>query len=167
MRHAHLLALGMVLAVGALQGGCQNGVQVPWQRSAPPPPLELMDNGGQPVAPAPTGLALSPDQRFRDVPLPVGVREDLDRSYVYESANLQIGRMVYTSRASINELANFYAKEAPAADWNLERSLQAQGSQTLIFTKPGKRMEVQVQEQGVGRNNLLIINLTPDGGSGF
>lgn len=156
-----LQALVAMACVLALQG-CQNGVQVPWQKSAQPPPVEMMDTPA-PVGPPESSLPMSPQQRFKDVPLPAGLREDFERSYVYESANLQIGRMVFTSRANVNELANFYIREAPLGGWKLESALQAQGGQTLLFTKPGKRLEVRVQEQGVGRSRLLVLNLTPEG----
>jgi hypothetical protein len=159
----------ILVAVSCLVGmtSCQNGAQMPWQQPAVPPPPGMMDGGlapmPPPVAPTDPGLQLSTQQRFRDVPLPVGVKEDFDRSYVYESSALQIGRMVYTSRAEVNDLANFYIKEAPLGGWQLQSAMQAQGGQTLLFTKPGKRLEVRVQEQGVGRSRLLILSLTPEG----
>jgi len=106
-------------------------------------------------------LPLSAEQRFKDVPLPQDAHEDLERTYVYESGTLQIGRMVYTSKASINELAQFYIRECPAAEWKLERALQAGGAE-LLFRKPGKRLDVEIRSQGVGRSQLLVLNLTPD-----
>ncbi len=117
-----------------------------------------------PVVPE-TGLPLSTEQRFDDIPLPVDAREDLDRTYVYESKTLQIGRMVYTSKSSVNELAQFYIHECPAADWTLDNVLQANGAR-LVFSKPGKRLEVIIQPQGVGRSQLLILNLTPTDSTG-
>jgi len=46
-------------------------------------------------------------------------KEDADRSYVYESASLQIGRMVYNIHADPNDIANFYIQECPAAGWKV------------------------------------------------
>jgi hypothetical protein len=106
---------------------------------------------------------LARTQRFKDVPLPSDLRQDLDRTYVYESGSLQIGRLVYTSKASVQELAQFYIRECPAAGWRLDRVLEAEGAQ-LIFTKPGKRLEVMVKPQGTARSRLLILNLTPEAG---
>lgn len=163
------IAAGAILAAGLL-GACQTPIQMPWQKSSAPPPVELLEEPTPepaPVAPLQEGLALSPQQRFKDVPLPAGLKEDFERSYVYESTSLQIGRMVYTSKAGVNELANFYLKEAPTAQWVLESALQAEGGQTLIFKKPGKRLEVKVQEQGVPRPRLVILNLTPESDAGL
>ncbi len=139
----------------------------PWgNQNADLPPVELLEDeeAGVPVSPPPEGgLPLGTEQRFADVPLPADVRPDLERTYVYENDDLQIGRMVYYSKASVAELAQFYIKECPAADWKLESVLQAEGAQ-LLFVKPGKRLSVEVRPQGVARSQMLVLNLTPDAG---
>ena len=152
----------------------------PWQsRENEMPPVELLEEEGEGVAtasPPEAGLALNTEQRFADVPLPADVRCDTERTYVYESDDLQVGRMVYYSKASIaelsyyrshlglvDELAQFYIKECPAADWKLESVLQADGAQ-LLFRKPGKRLSIDIRPQGVARSRLLILNLTPESG---
>ena len=144
--------------------GCES---MPWQQREELPPVELLEEEGEApgVTPPPVpegGLALATDQRFDDIPLPVGVNEDPSRTYVYESKELQIGRMVYTTKASVAELAQFYIEECPAADWTLESVLEAEGAH-LVFLKPDKRLEVTIREQGVGRPQLLVLNLTPEG----
>ena len=109
------------------------------------------------------GLKLSTEQRFADVPLPVSVREDLDKTFVYESSSLQIGRMVYTSRATVNELVSFYIRECPIAGWNLQNVVQADGAE-LLFTKPGKRLIVSVSTASVSRGlgRELTLTLVPE-----
>jgi len=93
--------------------------------------------------------------------LPMGVREDREKTYVFESKTLQIGRMVYTLRASVAEVAQFYIRECPVSDWKLQSALQADGAQ-LIFEKPGKRLEVNAREVGLARGGTqLILHLTP------
>jgi hypothetical protein len=110
---------------------------------------------------APPGLQLSAESRFADVPLPSGVREDRERTYVYESKTVQIGRMVYTLRASVADVAQFYIRECPVSGWKLERSLQADGAE-LLFEKPGKRLEVIVRDIGLARGGTsLVLHLTP------
>jgi hypothetical protein len=112
------------------------------------------------------GLPLGVQQRFDDVPLPLDVREDLERTYIYESKMIQVARMVYTSKASVNELAQFYIQECPVADWKLQSVLQAEGVE-LLFEKPGKRLLVEVRgQEGVGRSRLLILRLEPLPGAG-
>lgn len=172
-----IAVVGMI-AVAVLTG-CQS---MPWSKKEPMPPVELLPDSpkdGTPVgappsqspapmaeAAKPSGLALSTSQRFKEVPLPEKAKEDAERSYVYESAALQIGRMVYNIRADANDIANFYIQECPAAGWKLDNAQQALGNTYLLFTKPGKRLEVTVQPLGMGRGQRLILHMVPDGQSG-
>lgn len=158
------IALALLMALAAAPG-CNTPMF--GGRSAPPPvaePNPLDSQGGYmaPVAPE-SGLALSTSQRFKDVPLPVKVTEDLERTFVFESTNLQVGRLVYTSRASLPDLVNFYIRQAPTSGWTLQDVLEA-GGKTLVFTKPGKRLTVTVQQRGTVKGRRLILTLTPEGG---
>lgn len=157
----------LVLAGAVASGGCQSmGLENPFQRRSAPA-AEMVDDPGAPPtsaeAPPPgePGLPLSPSQRFADVPLPQGVKEDLDKTFVYEDRNLQIGRMVYTTRVGVNELAQFYIRECPAGGWALRNNIQAVG-QELHFTKPGKRLTVFVRDLGPAKGRQLILTVTPD-----
>ena len=163
----HVLFL---LAVGALMLQACNG-NMPWQKPAPMAPLEPgpLAPAGEPYA-APIveqpGLALSPEQRFKDVPLPQGAKADLERTFVFESPALHVGRMVYTSRATLADLAQFYIREAPTGQWQLQDTMEAEKSVTLLFKKPGSRMVVQVQDIGIAKGRRLTVTVTPDGGTG-
>ncbi len=171
-------SLMLLLVVVTLLPACQS---MPWNKPKEPvaEPLEASSSSAvdtkasyeAPVVPAP-GLALSTEQRFKDVPLPMGVKEDLERTFVFEAGNLQVGRMVYTSRASVNELAQFYLRECPTAGWTRQNIMEAE-NKSIVFTKAGKRLEVMVQSlsaaRGIGRGRRLILTLTPDmdGGGGL
>jgi hypothetical protein len=111
---------------------------------------------------APVGLQRAPAQRFPDVPLPLNVKEDTERTYVYETRSIQIGRMVYTVKESVNDVAQFYIRECPNYGWTMDSALQAEGIM-LVFKQPGKRLLVSVTKTGlVDRGSLLILNYTPD-----
>ncbi|HQL93292.1 MAG TPA: hypothetical protein P5069_07815 [Candidatus Hydrogenedentes bacterium] len=166
-----LLSLALCCAFLA---GCET---MPWQSNDDLPPVELLEESqpapaepavseAAPAAPAESGpsLTMSPNQRFKDVPLPEKAKEDLDRSYIYESPTLQIGRMVYTIRADQNAIAQFYISQCPASGWSLESVQQANGNANLLFKQPGKRLEVMVQPLGMGRGQRLILHMVPDGG---
>jgi hypothetical protein len=164
----HILFL---LAVAALTLPACNG-NMPWQKPAPPGgPLEpdplapVGEPYTAPVVPQP-GLALSPEQRFKDVPLPQGAKADLERTFVFESPALHVGRMVYSSRAGLTDLAQFYIREAPTGQWQLQDTIEAEKSVTLLFNKAGSRMVVQVQDLGVAKGRRLTVTVTPDGGGG-
>lgn len=164
---AVLIVLGVVLsACGSM----------PWNKDTAAPPVELLNEKeaaavDQQLASSSSTAAAGDaqanvnapsagEQRFKDVPLPQNVREDLERTYVYESSRIQVGRMVYSSKASVNELAQFYIQECPKQGWTLNNVLQAEGVQ-LAFSKPDKRLDVSIRGQGVGRSQLLVLTLTP------
>ncbi len=157
-----VIAMG-VLIVGA---GCQS---TPWQRDTMPP-VELLEDDPSPsyteegtVAPKqPGGLQMAPNQRFRDVPLPANAKEDLERSYVYETPEFKVGRMVYTIRESVNDIAQFYIDACPAADWRLINVKQADGGAELLFRKAGKKLEVSIIPLGLFRGRRLVLHLVPD-----
>mgnify|MGYP005850162435 CR=1 FL=1 len=148
---------------------------MPWQQNNNKelPPVELLDEsemrelappgsvtGNQDADAA--GLDASPRRRFKDVPLPAGLREDFEQTYVFENANVQVGRMVYYSKASVTEIAQFYINACPESGWTLDSVLRAEGGANLDFRKPGKRLIVWVQAQGVGRSQKLVLHLTPE-----
>ena len=142
-----------VIAVLVLSA-CESG---PFRKKNGQDPL--LDEGS---AFAETGLAAASETRFPDVPLPAGVKEDLERTFVYESNTIQIGRMVYSSKHAVNKVAQFYIREAPKFNWALTSVLQAEGTH-LSFEKPGKRMLIVVRVSGITNGgSQLIISLTPD-----
>lgn len=113
------------------------------------------------AADAASGLAAAPEQRFPDIPLPADVRENMERTFVYQAPGLEVGRMVYTSKATVQELSQFFIRELPALDWTLESVTQAENSVSLFFNKPEKRLEVTVSGQGIARSQEIVLHLKP------
>ncbi len=154
-----LAFVSMLVALGVM--GCQTS---PFTRTSDDPMAGELPEGEKEGVEAPLlpegGLHLAVEQRFKDIPLPVDLKEDASRTYVYETPGIQLGRMVYTSRASVNALASFFLEECPAADWEIESVMQAEGTK-LVMRKPGKRLAIDIQAQGLGRSQVVIINLTP------
>lgn len=158
-----MIRLLVLMLVGILAlPGCTTS---PLRRQGPPPTVEELEPADQdtsyeaPLLPEP-GLRLSTEQRFGDVPLPVGVKPDFEKTYVFESASLRLGRMVYTTRASVNELAQFYIKECPTTQWKLKNVIEAEGV-VLLFKKPGYSLEVRARSVGIGLKRQLALTLTP------
>jgi len=151
-------AMVSVVTLSMIFCGCNS---MPWDRGRnDEAPLELLEDEEMLVeAPAPPveGLPLSMQRRFEDIPLPQRLEEDAERTYVYETSSVQIGRMVYTSRAEVNELSQFFIEQLPGSGWKLESVLQAEGTH-LVFRKPGKRLEISIRTQGLARAQLLVLN---------
>ncbi|GMV99697.1 MAG: hypothetical protein AMXMBFR84_08360 [Candidatus Hydrogenedentota bacterium] len=152
---------GLVSAWVVLSG-CQTS---PFGFGSTPAPADLQEEpdvaAPSAMPPAEEGLALSPSQRFSDIPLPTGLKEDLEKTFVFESASIQVGRMVYISRESVNDLAQFFIRECPAADWKLDNVVQV-GAAELLFKKAGRRLTITVRDLGVSRGRELVILLTPE-----
>ncbi|MBI2422197.1 MAG: hypothetical protein HYV27_05150 [Candidatus Hydrogenedentes bacterium] len=159
-----MIRLTVSLLVLAIFAGCQTSPFGGGGDALPEP--ELLESGGTPAPPLDDGLRIAPEQRFKDVPLPSNLREDYERTYVFESDNLQIGRMVYNSKASVSELGQFYIRECPVSGWNLDSTTQDDDGAQLRFSKPGRQLDVTIRRQGVGRAQLLILHLTPAPGRG-
>lgn len=174
MNIAKAVFFGSMLAVIGFTTGCET---TPFSKGDESVPVVEAGNGGivqevQPMEPippmdpvAPVGLPLSTNTRFADIPLPMGAKEDLDRTYVFESQGFRVGRMVYTTRDGVSDVAQFYIRECPIADWKLNSAVQAEGVQ-LQFSKGSERLDVSVQTPGVGRATVLILHLTPNEGTG-
>lgn len=161
----------LILVCGAVSLSACETTDFPRFGRSEPPPVDYLDDdferaAAPPVTAPDNELPLATDQRFPDIPLPADAREDLQRTYVYQSGGFAVGRMVYNSRSSVNDLAQFYIKHMRAANWELERVTQAEGVQ-LTFTKPDKRLEVSVRSLGVGRSQELILHLTPARGPDY
>lgn len=161
-----ILLTSLLLAVTLW--GCET-IKWPGRSQAALPAIEPLNDASAPLdAPAPdAGLVESAAKRFDDIPLPSGLTEDMDRTYVYHSSSIKIGRMVYTSREAVQDLAQFFLQKLPETGWKLDSMQQAERVE-MLFTKPDMRLTVSVFRQGVGRANMVILNLTPsDGGTAF
>lgn len=156
MKGTAILAIASILLFSACN--------TTWRPSIPTVQMGPSSSGSDLPPSSQPGLALSSEQRFPDVPLPVGLTPDPERTYAFDSKDLQIGRLVYTTRAASNELGDFYLREAPAAGWKFERMVQADILE-IYFSKPGKRLTVYVRPLGVGRGRQLVLNYNPDSGS--
>jgi hypothetical protein len=119
--------------------------------------LPIVEPSGEAVS----ALGVAPFRRFKDMPLPVGAREDIERTYVYESPKLQIGRMVYSVKGTLNELTRFFQLEYKAEGWMLKSVLRTEGAD-LQFEKKDKRLRVTVGAGGrTTRTRLVTLNLVP------
>lgn len=152
-----LRPMSVLIIAGVVLSACESG---PFKKGS----NNDMSSDGAPVLQ--TGLVPAIDTRFADVPLPMGIKEDIERTFVYESQSLQLGRLIYTTKSEVTKVAQFYIEEAPKHDWNLVNVLQADGTH-LTFQKQDKRMLILVRDLGIGRGGTqLIITLIPNDDTG-
>ena len=164
----------IALCVVVMMVGCTS---LPWQQGGEAPPVYFEEELSvepmtefypeslveEPVA----RLGAAPYRRFSDMPLPAGAKEDVERTYVYESSSLQIGRMIYTAKGTLNELAQFFIEEYKVEGWTLKSVLRAEGAD-LSFSKSGKRLRVTIAPSlRTTRGRQLTLNLAPAETSGL
>ena len=101
--------------------------------------------------------------RFDDIPVPEGMEMNHDRSFVFESEQLQIAYLIYEGRLTPEETAQFFADALPRAGWDLLDVLQYDDI-TLRFNKPEKNLVVHVSPKT--RGCVAKIMLTPRGNEG-
>jgi hypothetical protein len=172
--------LSMALCGVVALAGCESGGLR--KNKADTPPVTLLEDEEQAAAggtststsldippaegaPAPAvqqGLSLSSNQRFGDIPLPQGLTTDTARTFVYESSTLTLGRMVYTTKSPVNEVAQFFLNQCPLSGWTRMNLIEADGID-MLFTKPGKKLEISIREASRTQTQL-VVNLTPEGG---
>ena len=82
--------------------------------------------------------------RFPDMPLPVGVDFDMDRTLVFGAGDSWFGRLVITSSHSTNDMFDFYKQKLPEFGWQEITSIRAAIS-VLTFARQDRIVTIQVQ----------------------
>lgn len=100
---------------------------------------------------------------FTDIPIPAGARMDIDRSLVLGPRDNWIGRLVFTSAASPNDLFEFYARELPRFGWTSITAVRA-GTSVLSYTRGDRVSTVQISRTTLGGSEVLIT-ISPRTGS--
>ena len=99
--------------------------------------------------------------RFDDIPVPEGMNMEHERSFVFESDQLQIAYLIYEGRLTPEETAQFFLDALPRAGWTLLDVLQYNDI-TITLRKPDKNLVVHVSPKT--RGSVARISLTPRSG---
>ena len=88
-----------------------------------------------------TGIPLAPDFRIADIPVPADFQFQRDDSFVFQNALLDVGRMQYSGKADIGDVAQFFLDEMPRYNWTL-LSVSELRTITMFFDKEDKSCQV-------------------------
>ena len=99
--------------------------------------------------------------RFPDMPLPVGVDFDMDRTLVFGADDSWFGRLVINSSHSANEMFDFYKQKLPEFGWQEITSIRAAIS-VLTFSRQDRVTTIQVQS-GTLLGSEVFITVSPLG----
>jgi hypothetical protein len=118
-----------------------------------------------PIAPSSRGgatLDKAQAKEFTDIPIPGGARMDLDRTMILGPRDSWIGRLVFTSVATPNDLFEFYNRELPRFGWTGITAVRASTS-VLSFQRGERIATVQISRTTLGGSEVLLT-ISPRGG---
>ncbi len=148
--------LSIIMMLLLTVAGCQSGSFPKWH-------LHRSKNAAPPVESTDLSLGLQPvpQPRFSDVPQPVGLKEDPVRTFVWETPGMAVARLVYTSKAKVSELAQFYLDQCHSLGWKTDKVFQGEIAE-LTFSKAGKHLVVRIENLGIPRGRRLTLTYTPE-----
>jgi hypothetical protein len=99
--------------------------------------------------------------RFPDMPLPVGVDFDMDRTLIFGAGESWFGRLVISSTHSVNNMFDFYKQKLPEFGWQEITSIRAAIS-VLTFSRQDRIATIQVQSATL-LGSEVSITVSPRG----
>lgn len=79
-------------------------------------------------------LPLASEFKLKDVPIPEGFSLNRKESFIFQDAQLRVGRLIYEGREDYTELAHFFSLEMPKRGWKLRNKVEYEHI-TLNFEK--------------------------------
>jgi len=96
--------------------------------------------------------------RFDDIPVMEGLKMVHERSFVFESEDLQIAFLIYEGRMAPEDAAQFFVDALPRAGWTLHDVLEYNDI-TIKFDQPDRDLLVHISPKF--RGCVVKIRLTP------
>lgn len=104
------------------------------------------------------GMPLAADFRIADLPMPADFDFDREHSFVFQNSRMDVGRIQYKGKASIEDVAQFYLDEMTNYNWVLV-NVTEHGSIMLFFEKPDKSAQVVLSSKA--RTTTIQISFFP------
>jgi hypothetical protein len=96
-----------------------------------------------------------------NVPVYPGFKLIPEKSFIYESGNVKVGRLVFKGRAPIKEIVSYYKETLPEKGWEPLTITIYGNSAELTFTTPEKVLQIQVLK-GFSETEI-VLSLGPKG----
>ena len=111
--------------------------------------------GTQDVMP---GIPLAPEFRIVDIPVPAEFEFERENSFVFQNNMIDVGRIQYSGKEKIGEVAQFYLDEMPRYNWTL-LNVAEHRTIMLFFEKEDKSCQVLLTPKV--RGTQLEISFSP------
>ena len=90
-----------------------------------------------------------------NIPVYPGFHLIPDKSFIYESGNIKVGRLVFRGRASVKDIVSYYKATLPDKGWEPLTITVYGKSAELTFTNPSEVLQIQVN-RGFSETYLTI-----------
>ncbi len=95
------------------------------------------------------------------VPVYPGFKLASSKSFIYESGNIKVGRLVFTGNAKIKDIVSYYKNTLPEKGWKPVAITIYGNSAELTFTTPTQFLQITAKK-GFSETTL-IIQIGPKG----
>ncbi|ADU97601.1 hypothetical protein [Thermovibrio ammonificans] len=95
------------------------------------------------------------------VPIYPGFQLVSDKSFIYESGNIKVGRLIFKGDAPVKDIVSYYKATLPEKGWEPVAITIYGDSAQLTYVTPDQFLQIQVKKQ-FGQT-YLIISLGPRG----
>jgi hypothetical protein len=92
---------------------------------------------------------------FDDIPVYPGFKLIPEKSFVYESGNVKVGRLIFRGKSSINDLVNYYKTTLPEQGWE-PISISIYGKDANLTYVTSDRVLQLRMTQGFSETTLII-----------
>ncbi len=103
-------------------------------------------------------IAVNPDLRFDDLPIPIGFLIDINNSYAFQNPETRVALLRYVGKDSLQSLVQFFVEQMPRYNWILLNQVEFEKI-ILNFEKAQESCIVMIEPQ---RNKMLVtISIAP------
>jgi len=105
---------------------------------------------------------IKPEMLLGDsVPIYPGFHFVPQKSFIYESGNIKVGRLVFRGDAKVKDIVSYYKDVLPQQGWE-PVAITIYGNQaSLTYVTPDKTLQIQVTKDFSG--TILVIQIGPRG----
>lgn len=100
-------------------------------------------------------------EKFDDIPIYPGFNIIREKSIIYESGNIKVGRLVFRGDASINDVVDYYKTNLPENGWEPISITIYENDANLTYVTSDRVLQIRANRGFSG--TTLIIQVGPRG----
>ena len=96
---------------------------------------------------------------FGDIPIYPGFKLIYDKSFTYQSGDIKVGKLVFSGKAKLMDVVDFYKKSLPELGWELVSAFTYEKSAFMDFLSEDRSLQINVKKEFSGLK--LTIQIGP------